>query len=250
MTDDEDENREGFEPLDAPDDAGDPAAAFEALRRSVENLTRDLGGEMTVIRRGVETAFDQLEKLQQPTDYGPDLGRIVQQLAHVGTRLEAVEQSPVLRNGPEHYARALERGGESLVGTAARQLERQAIDLERSANSLARRLAGARERCVQDRWLWSAGAAGLVAGVLLTLYLPRVLPGSVDMAVASTVMNDERWKAGITLIQSGNPTGWQSIVDASNLVRANDNELRSCAEAAAKAKKDQKCAITVAAPSR
>jgi hypothetical protein len=245
-----DEDMEGFEPEAAPDDAGDPAAAFEALRRSVEKQGAQLGAEMTIIRRGVEAAFDKFEKFKEPTDYGSDLGKIIQFLAVIEERLEAIEQSPVLRNGPEHYAHALERGGESLVSTAARQLERQAIDLERSANSLARRLAGARERYVQDRWLWSAGAAGLVAGVLLTLFLPRALPGSVDMAVASTVMNDERWKAGISLMQSGNPGGWQSIVDASNLVRANTDALTRCAEAAAKAKKDQSCTITVAAPAR
>ncbi|MDN5926183.1 MAG: DUF6118 family protein [Hyphomicrobiales bacterium] len=122
--------------------------------------------------------------------------------------------------------------------------------IERAANSLARCLAGARERQQQDRWLWGAGAAGLVAGVLLTLFLLRVLPGSVDMAVASTVMNDERWKAGISLMQSGSPGGWQSIVDASDLVRANTDALTRCAAAAAKAKKDQDCTITVSAPTR
>jgi hypothetical protein len=246
MTDD----RERFEPQTPAEDAGDPAAAFEALRRSVEKLTRDLGGEMTVIRRGVETAFDQLEKLQQPTDYGTDLGRILHQLAHVGERLVAVEQSPVLRNGPEHYARALERGGESLVGSAAQHIGRQAADLERTANNLARHVASARERHIQDRWLWGVGAAGLAAGVLLTLFLPRVLPGSVDMAVASTVMNADRWTAGSTLMQSGDPEGWRGVVDASNLVRANTAALTSCAEAAAKAKKDQSCTITVPASAR
>ena len=43
MTDDD---REGFEPV-APDDAGDPAAAFEALRRTVEKQ----GGQIGVTTR-------------------------------------------------------------------------------------------------------------------------------------------------------------------------------------------------------
>lgn len=239
MTDD----RERFEPQAPAEDVGDPAEAFEALRRSVEKLTRDLGSEMTVIRRGVETAFDQLEKLQQPTDYGPDLGRIVQQLAYVGERLEAVEQSPMLRYGPEHYARALERGGESLVGSAAQHIGRQAADLERTADNLARHVASARERHIQDRWLWGAGAAGLVAGVLLTLFLPRVLPGSVDIAVASTVMNADRWTAGSALMQSGDPKGWRGVVDAINLVRDNQQRIAACLEAAAKEKEKQDCTI-------
>ena len=49
MTDDD---REGFEPV-APDDAGDPAAAFEALRSTIEKQGGQIGAEMTIIRRGV-----------------------------------------------------------------------------------------------------------------------------------------------------------------------------------------------------
>src|SRR5690606_28687931 len=55
----------------SPDDADDPAVAFEALRRTIEAQGKQLGAEMTVIRRGVEAAFDQFERFQQPTDYGP-----------------------------------------------------------------------------------------------------------------------------------------------------------------------------------
>ena len=78
MTDDD---REGFEPEASPDDAGDPAAAFEALRRTVEKQGGQIGAEMTVIRRGVEAAFDQFEKYRQPPDYGADLGKIIQFLS-------------------------------------------------------------------------------------------------------------------------------------------------------------------------
>ena len=244
MTDDS----ERFEPQAPADDAGDPAQAFEALRRSVEKLTRDLGGEMTIIRRGVETAFDQIEKLQQPTDYGPDLGHIVQQLAHVGERLEAVEQSPVLRNGPEHYVRALERGGESLVGTAAQHIGRQATDLERTANNLARHVASARARHVQDRWLWGAGAAGLVAGVLLTLFAPRVLPGSVDSHVAGLVMGLDRINAAYAMIESVDPLGVKKLKWGGQFYEASGGEVYACLEKAKQIGKDQKCTITVPSP--
>ena len=246
MTDD---NREGIEPED-DSQAGDPAAAFEALRRTVEKQGGQLNAEMTVIRRGVELALEQAEKIRQPPDYGPDLGKIIKFLAVVEQRLEAVEQSPILRNGPQHYAAVLERGGEGLMRTAVQQLERQATDLERAGRNLSAHVASARERRQQDHWLWSAGATGLVAGVLLTLFLPRVLPGSVDMAVASIAMNADRWNAGSALMQSGSPTGWRGLADASNLVRANTDALTRCAEAAAKAKKDQSCTITVKAPAQ
>ncbi|MDW9418890.1 hypothetical protein GOC00_29875 [Sinorhizobium meliloti] len=82
----------------------------------------------------------------------------------------------------------------------------------------------------------------------MTLFLPRVLAGSVDMAVASTAMSADGWNAGISLMQSGSPQGWRGLVDASNLVRANKEALTACAEAAAKAKKDQRCTIALAGP--
>ena len=101
---------EGAEP-DEQDAVSDPAQAFDALRRSIEKLTHDVGGEMTVIRKGVEAAFEEFEKIQQPPDYGPELGRIVKQVAVVGQHLEALQKLPALRNGPDHYARALENAG-------------------------------------------------------------------------------------------------------------------------------------------
>jgi hypothetical protein len=230
MTDD----REGFEPDAAPDDAGDPAAAFEALRRTVEAQGAQLGAEMTVIRRGVEAAFDQFEKFQQPTDYGPDLGRMVQQLALVADRLEAVEHSPILRNGPEHYARALERSGESLVRAAAQQLEAKGRDLEREAQNLAAYIRkSAYDRRSQDLRMWIAGGIGLSGwrGILMLL-LPRILPFATDTHVAAIVIGQDRWNAGVTMMRVADPEGWRGVVDSSQLVRDNAEAIGQCAEAA------------------
>lgn len=232
------------------DQAGDPAQAFEALRQTIEKQGAQLGAEMTVIRRGVEAAFDQFEKFQQPADYGPDLGRIVQQLALVAERLEGVEHSPFLSKGPEHYARALERSGESLVRTAAQQLENESRDLQRITRELAGHVAGARERHVQNRLLWIVGAAGIVAGIVMVLLIPRILPFSADSHIASLIMGEDRWNAGVTLMQAGSPDGWRGVVDSTTLVRTNQEALSACREAAAKNEKDQRCTITVAAPGR
>ncbi len=244
MTDDD---REGFEPED-DSQAGDPAAAFEALRSTIEKQGGQIGAEMTIIRRGVEAAFDQFEKFQQPTDYGPDLGRIVQQLALVAERLEAVEQSPILRNGPEHYARALERSGEGLVRTAAQQLEGKGRDLEREAINLAAYTKSAYDRRSQDLRMWIAGGIGLLAGALMVLLLPRILPFAADTHVAAIVIGQGRWDAGVTMMQTADPVGWRGVVDSSQLVRDNAEAIGQCAEAARTAGADQRCAITVKAP--
>ena len=92
-----DDDREEFGPGASADDAGDPAAAFDALRETLENLAADLKREMTTIRKGVEAAFEEFDRHGPPQDYKPELAQIVQQLAHVGERVHGVEQSPILR---------------------------------------------------------------------------------------------------------------------------------------------------------
>jgi hypothetical protein len=150
-------------PRDDPDapapeeDAGDAAAAFEALRRSVETQGAKLGAEMTVIRRGLEAAFEQLDKIEPAQDYKPQLAQLVQALAAVSQRLNNVEQSPLLREGAEEHAAILSRAGSNLVHTASRELERQAGDLERIARNLAAHVQSAHDRKTQDIRMWAAG---------------------------------------------------------------------------------------------
>jgi len=246
MTDDD---REGIEPED-DSQAGDPAAAFEALRRTVESQGVQLNAEMTIIRRGVELALDKSEKIRQPPDYGSDLSKIIQFLAVVDERLAAVEQSPILRNGSEHYARALERSGESLVRTAAQQLEGKGRDLEREAINLAAYTKSAYDRRSQDLRMWIAGGIGLLAGALLVLLLPRILPFAADTHVAAIVMGQDRWNAGVTMMQTADPGGWRGVADSWQLVRDNAEAIGRCAEAARTAGEDQRCTITVKAPVR
>ena len=231
-------------------DAGDPAQAFDALRRTVEKVAREVGGEMTVIRKGVEAAFEEFETFRQPSDYGPDLGRIVKQLETVAEHLEAVEKSPALRNGADYYARAIEAAGNRASDNVGRMIETRGRELQHVSAALEGYLRSARDRRTQDWWMLGTGVAGLMLGVLLTLFAPRVLPGSVDISVAAAVMNADRWNAGIALMRSKDPRGWQNLVDASNLVRANQEVLAACAEVAAMAKKDQRCTIKVSGAGR
>ncbi|WP_189638011.1 DUF6118 family protein [Rhizobium sp. R693] len=235
---------DGYETEDERD-AGDPAQAFDALRRTVEKLVREVGGEMTVIRKGVEAVFETFETFQQPSDYGPDLGRIVKQLQTVAEHLEAVEKSPALRNGADHYARAIEAAGSRVSDNVGRMIETRGRELQHVSAVLEGYIKSARDRRTQDWGMLGTAVAGLMLGVLLTLFAPRLLPGSVDISVASTVMNADRWNAGIALMQSKDPRDWQNLVDASNLVRANQEALAACAEAAARAKNDQRCTISV-----
>lgn len=250
MTDDD---REPFERdiiNSGADEVDDPAQAFEALRQTVEDLAGDLVREMTTIRKGVEAALDGQEKLQQPIDYSADLAQLVQSIAQVAERLHAVERSPLLKNGPEYYTRAIERSGESLAKTAAQQFQNESRDFQRVAREIAGQMASARERRKQNQWFGTVGLTGVVAGILATLFLPSLLPFSAAPRVASLVMAKSPWRAGMDLMAFGRPEAWYRVLSADHLVEANKAEVAACRGAAAKYEKDQKCTIIVAAPEK
>ncbi|MDH0370004.1 DUF6118 family protein [Brucella anthropi] len=243
-----DDDREGFEPEALEEDAGDPAAAFDALRRTVDTLAGDLTREMTTIRKGVEAAFEEFDRHGPPQDYKPELAQIVQQLAHVAERLHGVEQSPILRQGAQHYAAALERSGEGLVRTAVQQLERQAADLERAGRNLTAYTKSAYDRKSQDFRMWMAGLVGLFVGIFLILLLPRFLPFSADSHVASLVMGFDRISAGYAMIGAADPLEVEKMKWGGRFYNASGGEISACLETARQTGKDQKCTITVPAP--
>lgn len=246
MTDDD---RERIEPED-DSQAGDPAAAFEALRRTIERQGGQIGAEMTVIRRGVEAVFDQFEKIRQPPDYGPDLGKIIKFLAVVEQRLAGIEQSPILHNGPEHYARALERSGESLVRTAALEFEGKGRDLEREALNLAAYTKSAYDRRSQDLRMWFAGGVGLFVGVFLILLLPRILPFAADSHVAAIVMGMDRLSAGQAIIRAVDPAKARNVEWSSQFYETNAGGIGPCFQRARETGTEQECTITVPAPAQ
>lgn len=245
-----DDDRQAIEQDMQDQDAGDPAAAFDALRRTIESQGAQIGAEMTVMRRGLEAAFDQLDKIGPPQDYKPELAQLVQQLAGVAERLHGVEQSPILRQGAEHYAARLERGGEGLVRTAVQQLERQASDLERISSVLASHNKSAFHRKDQDFRMWMAGLVGLALGAFLILLLPRFLPFSTDSRVASFVMGQDRISAAYAMINSVDPQGVKKLQWGAGFYDASGGEISACLEKARQAGKDQKCTITVPAPTQ
>ena len=202
------------------------------------------------MRRGLEAAFDQLEKIEPQADYKPQLAQLVQALDSVAERLHGVEQSPILRQGAQHYATALERSGEGLVRNAVQQLERQASDLERISSVLASHNRSAFHRKDQDFRMWMAAGVGVVVGVFLILLLPRFLPFSADSRVASLVMGQDRISAAYAMINSVDPLGVKKLEWGAGFYDASGGEISACLEKARQTGKDQKCTITVPVPAQ
>lgn len=243
-----DDDRKGIEPETSEEGAGDAAVAFDALRRTIETQGAQIGAEMTVMRRGLEAAFDQLDKIEPAQDYKPQLARLVQAIDSVAARLIGVEQSPVLRQGAEHYARVIERSGEGLVRAAVLQLERQATDLERAGRNLAAHTKSAYDRKDQDFRMWTAGLAGLSIGIFLILLLPRFLPFSADSRVAALVMGGDRIDAAYAMIESVDPLAFKRMKWGAGFYEASGGQFSACFDKAKQTGKDQKCTVTVPVP--
>lgn len=241
------QNGEAIEPdrTFAEDEASDPAAAFEALRATVENLAADLTREMTTIRKGVEYTLDQMEQRGAPVDYSAELGRMNQNLTTTNERLQGIEQAPMLKHGPEHYARVIERSGEGLVKTAAQQFQNESRDLQRVTRELAGQLNSAYDRKSQDFRMWMAVGVGLVAGALLTVLLPRFLPFSADSHVAALVMGRDRVSAGRTMIQAADPKQAGDISTGGWVYETNRAAIDKCIADMFKTQKQQSCTLTL-----
>ena len=215
--------------------AADPAQAFEDLRAEVSEL-----------RRAVEALPGAWED-SRPPDYTPSLGTIAKGLAAVDNRLAGIEKHPALRLTPEQHQQAVAQAGNTLMREAAQKLDRAAQDAERERHQLAGLIGTVRKQDEQRNWLLWAASGALVVGLLVSPFVAGALPFGGDTAVAAVIMNADRWNAGIALMQAGSPDGWRGLADASNLVRVNQEALAACREAAAKAKKEQRCTITVPA---
>ena len=229
-------------------DAGDPAEAFDALRRRIEEQGVQLGAEMATIRAGVERAFEEFDRYTAPEDYKPQLAQIVKQLGVVAHHMHSLEQTPVLRHGPDHYARQMVQAGSSLVREATEKIDSYSTDLRQTTRTLSGYIDGARTYERQNWWLVGVAGVGIIFGVVLTLALPSVLPGRVAPWVASLVMGQSQAEAGRVLIQSGDPARYGRMVWVEWIFANNVEALESCVADMQQSRQDRACTITVPAP--
>ncbi|WP_343546455.1 DUF6118 family protein [Sphingobium yanoikuyae] len=123
----------------------------------------------------------------------------------------------------------------------------QAVLRETHADQM--RAIGAIRAKDQQRWhMIYTGLGAALAVSLLWLFYPGWAAGlapsgwSWPERVATRTMGEPSlWEAGIRLMRTGNPEGWQAIVDATDLVRNNRRPIAACAKAAKKAAEPIRC---------
>ncbi|MFH6787387.1 DUF6118 family protein [Methylobacterium sp. MA0201] len=225
-----------------PDEA---TQAFRDLTREVA----DVRAELSIMRRAVEAIGPALGDIRPP-DYSPTLADITTLQKAIVVAIQKIEKHPAIQVGPEAYAARAAQAIEQSVRGTLRDAEGTAHAIRGSARDVEAVLKSARTREAQNRRLAQVGAVGIAIGlVLFPLFgfpLARVLPfGSLPDSLAAAALGEDRWNAGMGLMQRANPQQWNGLVQAYNTVRVAGDELRGCQEAAAKVGKDQRCTITV-----
>jgi hypothetical protein len=156
-----------------------------------------------------------------------------------------VAAHPAVRMTPDQFGQAMTRTGRELMNEVAQKYDRARQEAERERHQLADMIGTMRGKRDQVFWL----AAVFVGTFVFTLFASPVLLGELPFGwntnAAATVMQADRWDAGSALMQTASPQGWQDLVSASNLVRANQDALAACQQEAENAGKNERCTIIV-----
>ena len=200
------------------------------------------------MRRAMESLPAIIKRMETP-DYAPSFGAVIKSLTATEARLAAIEGHPALKLTPDQHASAMKRAGADIMGDAARALRNEAEEVARERRNLADIVGEALGQEAQKRALLWTLELGVVAGLVLFPLLGAFAPGGSYLATLATG-NADRWQAGVDLMQRGDPAGAATLATASRLMNANAEALQACSEAAKKAGKEQKCTISVPAPTQ
>ena len=134
--------------------AGDPVAAFDALRLSVETQGASLAQQIANLRRAVEAASAGIDRIGRGSDASGDLARIMKSLDQVSGQLQAIQNAPSpIDVAADRYVKKFEESGAAMLGAAV-------TELRGGSEKLGERLALAKGRYVRLKFFGLAGGGG------------------------------------------------------------------------------------------
>ncbi|MEC3911014.1 DUF6118 family protein [Sphingobium sp. CR2-8] len=227
------------------------AEAFAQLSERVAAMEERLEGRMAVMARALEHIAIEKQSIEYP-DYGPTLAKMNGYLATLAAQTKTIIDAPAMQLTPESMA---ERIGDA--AHAARETDRatikKSLELHHQVHADQMRAVGTIRTKQQQRWhiMYCGGGAALAVSLLWLIYpgwAASIGPQSwlwPERVARRTLGEATVWDAGIRLMRTENPEGWQAIVDAADLARENRDSLAACQRAAAKAKVPVSCTVRV-----
>ena len=243
--------------LNEPEPEPRPNAAAEAFARLSERVAameERLEGRMAVMARALEHIAVEKQSLEFP-DYGPTLAKMNGYLATLAGQTKTIMDAPAMQLTPESMAERID-----VAADAARATDKATIkksqELHHQAHADLMRAIGTVRTKREQRWqmFYCGGGATLAVSLLWLIYpgwAASIGPQSwlwPERVARRTLGEASLWDAGIRLMRTENPDGWQVIVDAADLARENRDSISACQKAAAKAKGPVSCTVSVTMP--
>ncbi len=227
------------------------AEAFAHLSERVAAMEERLEGRMAVMARALEHIAIEKQSLEFP-DYGPTLAKMNGYLATLAGQTKTIMDAPAMQLTPESMAERIGLAAEA-ARTSDRATVKKSLELHHQAHADQMRAIGTvRTKREQRRHMFYCGGGAALAVSLLWLIYPG-LAASIgpqswhwpERVARRTLGEPSLWDAGIRLMRTGNPEGWQAIVDAADLARENRDTIAACEKASARSKGTVRCTIRI-----
>ena len=224
-----------------PEVAQESDPATEAFAR--------LEGEMAMVRHTVQNMARERADIVIP-DYTATLGQMAGQLDQVSDSLTIIGKKPAIELTPEDIAVQIKRASLDMLRDASDLFRQGRRDLDNATGRLAEIVGRVRNEDEQKRQTWRFAGVGVLAGILLW----SILPGTIARTVPESWHWPERLarkavgertivEAGMRLIRTQNPEGFEELMATHSILSANREALESCHEQAQKVEHSIICSI-------
>lgn len=210
-----------------------------------------LEGEMAMVRHTVQNMARERADIVIP-DYTATLGQMADQLAQVSKTLGAIGDKPAIELAPEDIAVQIKRASLDMLRDASDLFRHGRKDLDTATGRLAAIVGRVRTEDEQRRQTWRFAVMGLAAGILLWSILPgtiaRAMPESwqwPESMARKAVGEPTILEAGMRLIRSQNPEGFEELMATHRILNANREALEHCSERAENANDAVSCHIQI-----
>lgn len=237
------EVEEPLAPEPKPEAVTETDPATEAFAR--------LEGEMAMVRHTVQNMARERADIVIP-DYTATLGQMADQLTQVSKTLNTIGNKPAIELTPEDIAVQIKRASLDMQRDASDLFRQGRKDLDSATGQLNAIVGRVRTEDEQKRQTWRFAGVGFAVGILLW----SILPGTIARAMPESWHWPERMarkavgepnivEAGIRLIRSQNPEGWEELAATQRILNENREAFERCIEKAGKVERSVRCEFQI-----
>ncbi|MDJ0977169.1 MAG: DUF6118 family protein [Erythrobacter sp.] len=236
--------------VEEPPAPGSEPEAVTETDPATEAFAR-LEGEMALVRHTVQNMARERADIVIP-DYTTTLSQMADELAQVSKTLSTIGSKPAFELTPEDVAVQIKRASNDMLRDTSDLLRQGRKDFD-SATMQINAIAGrVRDEAERKRQAWRFAGVGVLVGILLWSVLPgtiaRNMPESwhwPERMARKTLGEPTIVEAGMRLIQTQNPKGFEELMTAHSILSANREALDRCKEKAHKKERSVSCSIEI-----